>query len=155
MCIGLPLAAGCGGGTVAVEGEVTLDGKPVDGATVVFTSDDGANTYSGFTDAAGRFSLSGANSKGALPGNYKVSVVKTPKVAGAEQMTPGGGDYLKQMKKGEKKQSSGPMMPPPPGAAGSGIKSELPAVYAVVGTTPLTAKVPSDGPVKIELKAKP
>ena len=54
-------AVGCGGGTANVSGVVTLDGKPVEGATVTFTPDSkdggGVGASYGKTDAQGRFSL--------------------------------------------------------------------------------------------------
>jgi len=165
-------AAGCGTKYVPVEGVVKLDGKPVEGATVVFTSEDGSRTFSGFTDANGAFSLTGGEKPGAVPGNYKVTVVKTPALKGGESMEAGKEDYVKQMK-GELKESEkagsgvkammpmpgagGKMMMPPvgDGAKQTGLKNnELPAAYAAVNSTPLTVKVPPDGPVQLELKSK-
>jgi hypothetical protein len=152
------LLTGCGPSLVKTEGVVTLDGQPVEGATVMFVSEDGNRSYTGFTDAAGKFSLASGEKPGATAGTYKVTVMKTPKVAGAESMAPGNPDYLKHMAKesqdAAKVSGPGRMMMPKPGG-GTAVKSELPAVYATTATTPLTAKVPSDGPVKVDLKSKP
>lgn len=79
------LILGCGGGnmpsTVAVTGTVTLDGNPVEGASVNFLSDAGSITASGKTDAGGKFTLKtviGSQSvDGAILGRHKVAVVKT------------------------------------------------------------------------------
>lgn len=171
----LPLT-GCGAKLQPVSGSVTLDGKAVAGANVMFTSDDGKHTASGTTDDSGNFTLSCPTGPGAFPGNYKVTVAKYPKVEGGVPGSEGGkidDSYLKSMKKETEAGKAGPkgpmpggkggmpmppggmMMPPGVGASGSGVKSELPEVYAAIEKTPLTAKVPADGPVKLELKAKP
>ena len=64
-------------GTVPVTGVVELDGKPVEGATVVFKPDGEGRAASGTTDAQGKFKLTTeVNGDGALPGNYKVGVTK-------------------------------------------------------------------------------
>lgn len=172
-CLAFP-ALGCGGKYVDVKGVVKLDGKPVEGATVTFVTEDGAKSYSGFTNASGEFTLTGDSRSGAPPGTYKVTVVKTAKVGGAEQMTPGGEDYIKHMKDEQKADAKGgapktlmpgmpgvkgmPGMPamPGPGLPGqAGPRTELPAVYATAGTTPLTVTVNSDTQnVQLDLKSK-
>jgi hypothetical protein len=153
---------GCGSSLVKTEGVVTLDGQPVEGATVTFMTEDGKQTSVGATDASGKFQLFTADKPGALPGSYKVTVVKTPKVAGAESMSPGNPEYLKQMKEESKdtmaaSKKSAAFAKMPGLAAGGGaasIKSELPKIYGTPASTPLTAKVPSDGPITLELKSK-
>ncbi len=71
---------GCGSKfpeTFPVTGTVTLDGKPVSGAAVVFTPDEGRQA-TGTTDDAGRFELSTFElGDGALPGKHRVTVAKT------------------------------------------------------------------------------
>lgn len=152
---------GCGSSTVTVKGVLKIDGQPVDGATVTFMSEDGKKSFSGMSDSEGNFALSGPDKIGALPGNYKVLVVKGKKVAGLENMSPEGADYKKQMEKMGKesaKPKTGPGGPTRPGSGedGSAVKSDLPSIYASVTTTPLTAKVPPDSqPVQIDLKSKP
>src|SRR5262245_48469005 len=77
----LSAAAGCGKYTpVRVSGEVTLDGAPVEGATVYFyaVGDDkeGRPAY-GTTDKDGKFRLSTmGNEDGALRREYKVVIAK-------------------------------------------------------------------------------
>lgn len=161
--------AGCGPKYAPVTGVVTLDGKPVEGASVTFLSDDGKTTAFGNTDASGNFTLSTGEIAGAIAGNYKVVVVKAPKVVGGAEMSPGGDgvgmskEYVKQMEKDmDKNKGTGPMMGKmgpgkmmPPGGGATAIKTELPQTYSTAEKTPLTAKIPSDGPIKIELKSKP
>lgn len=82
----LPFACmlvGCGPdlpGTVPVTGTVTLDGAPVEGATVNFLSAAGL-AASGKTDAAGKFSLKttvgSQSAEGATLGRHQVAIVKT------------------------------------------------------------------------------
>lgn len=165
---------GCGPKLQPVSGSVTLDGKTVAGATVTFTSDDGKYTASGITDDSGNFTIASPAGPGAYPAKYKVTVAKYPKVEGHVPGAEGkmDADYLKSMKKEADASKGGPkgasmppggkgmmppggmMMPPGGGVATSGVKSELPEVYASLEKTPLTATVPTAGPVSLELKSK-
>jgi hypothetical protein len=74
------LAGGCGrGGSVPVTGTVTLDGKPLDGATVVFSPEKGtAGTGgTGLTDTNGKYAIANQDGKRGLPpGRYRVMVSK-------------------------------------------------------------------------------
>src|SRR5688572_7135503 len=64
--------------TVPAEGIVTLDGQPVENATVMFIADTGNHHATANTDAQGKFRLSAFKEKeGAVPGTYKVEVNKT------------------------------------------------------------------------------
>jgi hypothetical protein len=159
LVAGLLGMVGCGPSYKSVEGVVTLDGKAVEGATVVFVADDGSgNTASGLTDASGKFTLTAGNKKGAVAGNYKVLITKTKAVGegGAGGLKPGSPEYIELMKKKSnlKKGGSGggpPGMPPVVGGTGS----DLPEKYATADKTPLTCKVPPDTtPVKFELSSK-
>ena len=73
---------GCGGSdgprTYPVTGVATLDGEPVEGATVTFVpQSDGLSTAMGKTDASGRFSLvTPGGQSGAEPGRYNVIIMK-------------------------------------------------------------------------------
>jgi hypothetical protein len=77
---------GCGGpGLVPVEGNVTLDGEPLSGATVGMELVDGPREFRLFsaeTDASGRYVLRSFESgaPGAMPGQYRVMIhsIKTP-----------------------------------------------------------------------------
>ncbi len=61
-----------------VEGVVTLDGKPVEAAGVVFMPVDPKQgpPASGTTDAAGKFTLTTANRPGASVGEHRVAISK-------------------------------------------------------------------------------
>ncbi|HET6881923.1 MAG TPA: carboxypeptidase-like regulatory domain-containing protein [Pirellulales bacterium] len=50
---------------------------PVDGASVVFSPTSAGPTAVGMTDAQGRYTLSTGEKTGAVPGDYKVTVVKS------------------------------------------------------------------------------
>lgn len=72
-------AGGCGGGPAAVSGVVTLDGKPVEGASVSFApsgADGGIGGSYGKTDAQGRYELRTVigDRSGAAPGKHKVAI---------------------------------------------------------------------------------
>ena len=59
-----------------VSGQVTLDGKPVEGAAVSFRPAAGGPPATAVTDADGRYTLETANRPGAVPGEHKVAVTK-------------------------------------------------------------------------------
>ncbi len=71
---------GCGKGrptTIPVTGTVTLDGKPIAGATVMLQPQGPGKPAVGVTDDQGRFSLyTFEPGDGALPGTYLVTVRK-------------------------------------------------------------------------------
>jgi len=80
---GLLIIQGCGGnplGTVRVSGTVTLDGNPVEGASVSFSPVGGEGRESfGVTDVQGRFVLTTPGTdtgSGAIPGEYHVTLSK-------------------------------------------------------------------------------
>ena len=134
-------AAGCGkGGTVPLRGTVTLDGRPLQGATVHFIAQDpGGRDALGSTDADGVFRLSTSEpNDGAFPGSYKVIVRPAtqvdPEIAA---MTP-----AEAMK-----------------AASAGRKVNRPAValpprFSDPGQTILEQDVPASGDVVFELQSK-
>ncbi len=79
------VCVGCGDGRVPVEGIVTLDGKPLSGATVTLQRTEGgptARSYIAETDTEGKFQLKTADgsAEGAPPGSYHVFIrsVKPP-----------------------------------------------------------------------------
>jgi hypothetical protein len=85
--------AGCKSGpdlppTVPVEGVLTLDGKPVAEATIIFIADQGVYNATGTTDTEGRFEMSAfQEKKGVVVGSYKVEMNKTivePRPGGRE-----------------------------------------------------------------------
>jgi len=105
LLLGLALAmflTGCGGGaeegTVAVEGTVMVDGKPIAQASVAFIGKEGARLASASTNAAGKFNLR------ASPGKNVVTVAKAPPGGPAPppsdepQLMPTEGEYAKMQK---------------------------------------------------------
>lgn len=88
-CAVILFAVGCGGGvappkladTVPFEGIVTMDGKPLAGATVMFHPKDAAGFHGAFgtTDESGKYVLesdvgNNKTKKGVIPGKYDVTV---------------------------------------------------------------------------------
>jgi hypothetical protein len=172
--------SGCGPKPVPAGGVVTLDGAPVDGAMVTFVADQGGATYTGLTDSAGAFTLSSGGEPGAMPGRYKVLVTRTAPMAGGEGTDPGTADYFKMMQKmkDEAKASAKAAMPkmptpgmmpggmaaPPPvmmppggGPGGPGgpappPRTDLPAKYASIEKSDLTATIEGGGSKDIQLR---
>lgn len=135
------LTLGCGGPKpVKVSGVLTLNGEPVEGANVQFVpADDGKRPASGITDKTGKFELTCFESKdGALPGDYKVVITYTPPVE-----TEPGGKTEQVMKKVMEIQKKEARKKP---------KYSIPKEFASAMTTTLKQKVPTAGPVTIELK---
>jgi hypothetical protein len=91
--------AGCGGtkagpATVEVTGTVTLNGTPIEGASIVFSPDIGSDEHrlasQAMTDSEGRFKLTthvggGKFKSGIVPGKYLVAVTKLD-TAGAKNI---------------------------------------------------------------------
>jgi hypothetical protein len=136
------LLGGCGKGTVHVEGIVTLDGKPVPGATVLFTPEGGnGRAASALTDEDGNFRLSTySEGDGALPGQYSVVVTRTRGVPEPPAMLQPGEEkkvigHYRDFKNKDRR------------------KSSLPASYSNEATSPLKCRVPHDGKVMLELRS--
>jgi len=73
------MLAGCGNssGLVPVQGVLTLDGEPVDGAAVAFVPEaEGGRAAQAMTDEDGSFRLETTDRVGIKPGKYKVTVFK-------------------------------------------------------------------------------
>lgn len=100
-----------------VEGVITLDGVPVEGASVTFRPrEKGRMMAAGMTDASGRYRLNplrGKEGAGALVGEYDVSIIKTRE--------PSDGD--------------------PSGGPGGQIEYVTPPGYADTATSGLTATI--------------
>ena len=139
--VGICVLAGCGPKgpeTIRVTGFVTLDGQPVEGATVAFFPEGGERPARGVTDASGNFALMTFTAgDGALLGNHRVTVLKTeviaaPRAKGAEEHPD----------------------TPTDGGAAENVKHLLPIQYSSPSTSPLTAEVKRGmGPVVLELKS--
>jgi hypothetical protein len=99
--IGSVLALGCGQQdsnrpkTYPVTGMVTYKGQAVEGATVAYQPTAGKKGATGVTDAAGRYSLTTFTSgDGAVPGQYKVKIVKVKAAEGVAAADQDSEDYV-------------------------------------------------------------
>jgi hypothetical protein len=142
LLLGLLLAGvGCGSPESAIEGVVTLDGKPVDKATVTFNqADGGGRPVAGVTNSDGVFKLS----ERIKSGTYKVTVSKREAADAGGPIDPSKPDQQDKMVK---------MMM---GGKGKGPapKSLLPEKYESAKTTPFDITIPHSGQVKLELASK-
>ena len=81
MMLLVATAAGCGPSRPALlpaEGVVTLDGKPLAEASVIFQPTAGGRPAAGVTDAEGRFKLGTFSPRdGAVPGAHVVTVARS------------------------------------------------------------------------------
>ncbi|MCA9194165.1 MAG: carboxypeptidase regulatory-like domain-containing protein [Planctomycetales bacterium] len=130
------IVAGCGPDlshlpkTVVAEGIVTLDGAPVETATVVFIAEQGTYSARGITDAEGKFALQAFDEKpGAVPGSYRVQVNKT---------------ILSESGGGEDENSMGSVS----------VTYGLPKRYAAVSTSGLKVTIPDMDSTDIKLELK-
>jgi len=137
MILALTLICGCstgGGGQLPVNGIVTMDEQPLDGAAVTFFPDDKAATVGGAarTGSDGKFVVVGPKGEhGLVPGTYKVTVSK---------------------------RKGGPITDEPVIAAPSEAEiraDDLPAIYSDRNQTKLSYAVTGDGkPIEIKLSSK-
>jgi hypothetical protein len=127
--IAICLFVGCSNdGLVPVKGRVQLDGKPIEGAAVLFEPEGGGVPATGVTDANGDFTLStSGRGEGAATGMNKVSVAKQVPVLP------------------NRKVEEGEIVP---------MKSETPEIYASPQTSGLTVDVKRGmAPVELQLKS--
>ncbi len=130
-----PLFAGCGGAKVPqgpklvpVEGTVTMDGKPLAEASVMFGTGQGI----GETDANGRFELKSIGGKKGCPvGEFKVIIEKWVKADGSVYRS---ADGISPMD--------------------AGAKQQIPARYSDPEKTELSASVKEGGNNKFEFQLK-
>lgn len=147
LALSLLAFAGCSGteavpGIVRVTGEVTLNGDPVEGATVTFQPEGAARAASGRTDAKGAFKLTTLNpGDGALPGNYKVMISKVEDTDPAHQMS---AEEFTAMVSGGKRPPSGATRPGKK-AENVGLKYHVPQKYMDANKSGLTATVDASG----------
>jgi len=132
--IALLAAGGCGSGrpeTVLVTGTVTYQGRPVEGANVMFNCASGRPAY-GITDAEGRFEL-GTFSKddGAIAGEHTVVISKYVTPNGAPVTVAGTGT-----EPGQDSMRPAPNRQP---------RQTIPERYTSPSRSPLQVKVTSDG----------
>ena len=155
-------AAGCGGGVKSVEGTLTLDGTPVEGATITFYSIEGETkgnaVASAVSDAQGHFKVVPSSKEGIPSGKHKVVVIKTAVPGGQDFSAGKSPDAEKQaaamksafeLSRPDAKKGTGVL---PPKLAGMGLSnSVLPEKYASVEKTPLEVTIPAPDN-KVELK---
>jgi hypothetical protein len=116
-------------GLVPVAGKVTYQGKPVEGADVVFNPASNGRAAFAKTDASGKFQLTTLDPQdGAHPGDYKVTISKKEMI---NPMT------AEEAEEWFHKHSG----PPPPRK----VKNDLPEKYADEKTSELTATVKENG----------
>lgn len=133
-------AIGCQSGTAEnprtypTTGTVTLNGEPVEGATVSYVPQGEGQTAVGVTNAAGKYELTTfAKGDGALPGSYQVKVVK---FEGAES-EPVTGEAAPGAIEGDES-----YVPPDDGAAPAPVSTnQLPEKYADPVQSGLTATI--------------
>ncbi len=155
VCAALALFAGCGSSnppTAQVTGTVTLDGDPVEGATVLFLPDDTTlKAATASTQADGTYALTTFEAgDGAMPGSYKVKVHKYDLPEGG--MNPYGesqtADEIQPMTQEEElaaMEAAYSAADAKPDQKEEKAKNELPAKYADVATSGLSYQVPAEG----------
>ena len=99
----LSAATGCSkpleAGTMAVNGTVTLDGKPVDKAAVAFIGNEGARLATAQTDAAGKFTIRAAMGKNVVTVGKASANPSPPPSSDGPQLMPSQGEYQAMMEK--------------------------------------------------------
>jgi len=149
LCGLLTVVIGCGGGgiernpdrpqTSPVKGKVLYNGSPVAGASVTFRADGAGPGAAGITNDLGEFTLTTTEpGDGAVPGAYKVSVIKS-EVVGEDTSyfdDPESPNYGKEQ----------------PESAKGTVKHHIPEKYNDIETSGLTAQVSEGGPNEITLE---
>jgi hypothetical protein len=131
--------------TYPASGTVTLNGSPVEGATVNFYAMEGTGSSIGVTDANGKYTLTTFTSNdGAMAGQYKVSIVKYDGAPPPTATTLPAG----QLASGDIDVSS--YAPPkesgaPSAAAAAGPKNLIPAKYSSADTSGLRGMISEGG----------
>lgn len=141
--IGCP--AGSGVSTAPVSGLVTLDGQPVDGATISFVpKSEGGVAAAAVTDASGRFTLVTTSGEGAVPGSYAVTISKASAGEAQASVDPrsmGGNLSAEDMKAMAEKAREQTGRKSSGGGSNASAGSTLPKKYAVADTSGLAAEV--------------
>lgn len=148
---GLVVSQGCGSRsrgnipqTAPVSGTVTLDGQPVDGATVVFVPT-GTPAYGAYavTDSKGHFSLKSSETvSGAVPGKYLVQVTKLVTDTSGKQFVVAEDVEHAALASGGSAPSTGV----------SATRNVLPEKYANPKTSGIEVTVPAEGLQNLEIK---
>lgn len=136
--ISVAIFMGCRGSewppTYKSTGIVTLDGSPVERASITFHPRDGQTPANGTTDANGVYELSSFNAgDGAEPGSYGISIQKFPAIQ--IDSAPGGIPFDESMNTDA----------PPDPSLDADPKNELPERYSTSEESGLSATVSADG----------
>jgi hypothetical protein len=128
-------AAGCGSRPIPTKGTVTLDGRPLADASVIFLSQEpGGQDATGYTDADGVFQLTTfRRNDGAMPGLYKITV----RYSKPADVPPNKSAADAQKAIGESQKAA----------------VVIPDIYSRPDMTILKHKIPDDGEVKLELRS--
>ena len=136
---------GCGKGTADLKARLTLDGKPLEGATVTLVGP--SRPAVGTTDAEGKVRfMTFEPGDGVLPGEYKVVVVKSPGSRNEEfaNFDPNNPQDVQRMMARDR----GGNVPYTP--------TTLPRIYLNPEQTPLSVRVPpEEEEVVFRLETKP
>lgn len=148
VSIGVVLGSlvGCGDkGLVRLTGTVTLDGEPLEAATVTFMRTDGkGRPASGLTSADGAFELTSFRSGDGLPpGEYRVTISKV--VDGADFRTSSNSIEEKHRAAYSKAKSFNPEFP--------ALKKVLPPTYENPQSTPFSCSVPPTGELQFDVES--
>jgi hypothetical protein len=140
----LGLGLGCSSGGKKVQVKVTMDDKPLAGATVTFIPQTGSSlSASGLTDENGLCTLKAGNSDTVPAGEYQVTIAKVEAVSGM----PTGDDPMEKMKKAAAAAGSAPKAGGGPGLGPTGPKGQkslIPEKYNDTTKSGLTCKVPDE-----------
>ncbi|HEV3117674.1 MAG TPA: carboxypeptidase-like regulatory domain-containing protein [Gemmataceae bacterium] len=140
------LASGGCARTVGIKGRVTLDGQPVEGASIQFVPLDGGRVAFGTTDQDGYYTLSAFKpGDGAPKGEYKVTVAKMSD--NAMKVDPSD-------KKALEAQMAAIMKKSTTLRDTKNTKPSLPGIYSDPNTTPLLQTVPDSKGYNQELYSK-
>jgi hypothetical protein len=140
----MSLVCGCGESTpktYPVSGVVTLDDKPVAGATITFIADTGKNSGATTSDAQGKYTMSTfKQGDGAIAGSYKITVAKYQKEAEENPYGDSVAPEVEQTPEAISEAYSKGYSGPPKGKAAKAPKewNDVPAKYADVSQSGLT-----------------
>jgi hypothetical protein len=145
-------SAGCGNRNLSkVEGVVTLDGEPLQGALVSFVPVGQGRAASGLTDSNGYFRLTTLSTDdGAVPGEYKVIIAYDDNPEERKDATMFTTEEKRDARmgtmspQGKKKMAEKRSKKPP---------SQVPAIYSDIKRTPLKEVVPTNGKIELALRS--
>ena len=130
----LILITGCARSPLPVQGTLTVDGRPLANANVIFVPDDpDGKSATGTTDASGAFRLTTFKlHDGAMRGSYKVTVTHSERI-----------EIPADIKDPDEQKAFLASQPVKP--------SVIPQAYTQSDQTPLKHRVPEDGDAKLDV----